>query len=144
MQFLTLEPLVPGQLGDDTELDTSVHPPIIVNSNLHIHIDTTFDSSLITIFPVYCVTRELKADIERAGLTGCAFDRAKITKSDMFHDFYPEGKELPDLEWIKIEGVAGKDDFGMSADHFLVVSQKAYSVLQEHPLAECKVKQFKG
>lgn len=143
MQFFTLKPEVPGQIGHDTELDTSVHPPRIVDDKLHLAFDGFLGSSLIKVSPAFCVSQELKADIERAGLTGCSFDVVKITKSQLFHDIYPDGKDLPEFVWLKLEGVAGKDDFGRSESYRIVVSERALNLIKTHPLEECDIEPYR-
>jgi hypothetical protein len=41
----------------------------------------------------------------------------------------PEQK-LPSLVWLKVDGKAGHDDFGIAEDHWLVVSERVLDVLR--------------
>jgi hypothetical protein len=40
------------------------------------------------------------------------------------------GRELPEYKWFRITGRPGKDDFGMSPDHSLVISERVLNAIQ--------------
>lgn len=127
--FKIIEPEVSGGLGEDTKLDNSVHPPKVFN--LHYQFDGWMGDDIVESFPCYIVTDDLKKSIENVKLTGIAFDFVKITKSDSFNELYPN-QVLPVFHWMKILGKASYDDFGMSEDHLLVVSEKAFNILKNY------------
>ena len=131
--FYELEPEVAGGFGDEAELDNSVHPPKV--NNLHIVLDGWLGDSLLECFPVYLVTQELKSEIESESLTGCNFESAKITTSDQFRELYPD-RDIPEFIWLKVKGVAGRDDFGISSENSLVISKKVMN-LSELKIENC-------
>jgi hypothetical protein len=62
-------------------------------------------------------------------LTGIVAAEVEVSKSEQF--VVPQGlPELPRFVWLKVGGVAGKDDFGTGVDHRLVVSAAALRLLQ--------------
>lgn len=142
MKFFSLDPECPGSLADDVDLETSVHPPLVESETLHIEFNTWMESALIEVFPCYCVTRELREAIGAMELSGCWFAPAKITKSESFNQFYPAGRHIPEFTWLKVEGKTGVDDFGISKDHLLIVSERALSLIREHGLYQCGVEPY--
>src|SRR5262245_2669088 len=107
-----LSPEVAGHLGDDTVIDSSVHPPIV--DALHYEFDGWPEDDLIESFPCYIVTDRMRAMIEAAQATGCRFGQVKISTSEQFEEFreFHMQKSLPRFWWLIVEGVARRDDFG--------------------------------
>ncbi len=77
----------------------------------------------------------LKAMQPRA--TGLYVDEVTVTTTFDFRRNYPD-KELPNLKWFKITGKAGIDDFGLSKDHQLVVSDRVFKELRPK-ISNCKI-----
>jgi hypothetical protein len=134
--FYSLEPEVAGELGDRTIMDSSVHPPIV--TKLHHLFTGWLDDELLECFPCYIVTEGLMEDIKKLEPSGCIFDDLIIEKSEQFNDMYPN-KMLPAFKWLKVSGDPGKDDFGISADNLLVVSERVMNILKSHSFNECDV-----
>lgn len=126
-EFFYIEPEVAGGLGDDTVMDTDVHPPVV--SRLNYQFDGWLGDVLLETFPVFIITAEAGKKLVEAGLTGLDFGPVEITKSETFEDMYPDRK-LPDFAWLKPRGVAGQDDFGAAPDGRLVTSKRATDALQ--------------
>ncbi|RZM77785.1 hypothetical protein [Leptolyngbya iicbica] len=143
MKYFSLDPECPGSLADDVDLDTSVHPPLVESETLHIEFNTWMESALIEVFPCYCVTRELREAIEAMKFSGCSFAPAKVTKSETFNQFYPAGRHISEFTWLKVKGKTGVDDFGISKDHLLIVSERALSLIKEHGLYQCGVEPYR-
>lgn len=122
-----IEPEVAGSFGDETKLDISVHPPVVLT------LDHCFDGWLgdckLEIFPCYVITSYARDSIEKLNLSSVYFDSVITSKSDIFKELYPN-TELPKLFWAQISGVAGVDDFGISNDLRLVISDNALDVLK--------------
>ena len=112
-------------------------PPVIYR--LHGEFNVYPDDELVEVSGQYLGTaplgEALKAMQPRA--TGLYVDDATVTTTFDFRRNYP-GKELPNLKWFKITGKAGIDDFGMSKDHQLVVSDRIFRELQPK-IANCKI-----
>lgn len=135
MEYFTLEPECPGGLGADSIVDRSVHPPLV--SALDYEFDTWPESDLIEAFPCYCITTKLKDKMH--GLTGFSIEVMTVSSSEILHELHPD-REPPDFHWLKVTGVAGEDDFGISTDHLLVVSKRALDVLGTCSLEHCETK----
>jgi hypothetical protein len=136
MKYYVLDPEVAGELGNNTVMDVSVHPPLV--SKLHYELDAWLGDDLIQSFPCYLATEHLKKHIENASLAGVAFARVEFALSDNFKELHPS-KAVPDFVWLKIFGQAGKDDFGLEADGRLVVSERALNVIKNLSLKHCKI-----
>lgn len=129
--FRYIEPEVPGGFGDKTQLDTSVHPPIV--QSLDCCFDGWLGDCILEVFPCFIITEEAKDSIENLKLTGISFDSLTVTTSEVFNDLHPD-KDLPHAYWAKINGIFGVDDFGLADDFRLVISELAFKVLVDHKL----------
>ncbi len=137
--YYYIEPEVSGGLGENSVVDTSVHPPVV--SKLHYQFDGWLGDDLLETFPCYIITEQLKDEIDSTGLSGCQFYGVEVTKSDQFDELYP-GKELPGFYWLKINGKAGKEDFGIADDHRLVVSEKTMLILKKNNIDQADIEEF--
>ncbi|MBA4017919.1 MAG: hypothetical protein C0483_12145 [Pirellula sp.] len=136
MVWSVLEPEVAGGWGERTVADTSIHPPRV--TVLHYKFDGWLGDELLESFPCYIVTSQLGRALTAAGLNGFRLAVVEVTASEQFAEMYPD-VHLPAFEWLQVVGVAGVDDFGVSADHQLVVSERARDVLQAGQLRHCEV-----
>jgi hypothetical protein len=71
-----LEPLAGGELGPDTVLDRSTHPPGLNRAQFVLDTPTTAD--LMESYPAYLVSEPLAAQLDAAGLKGFHFDDAEV------------------------------------------------------------------
>jgi hypothetical protein len=133
LPYHLVEPEVAGGMGERTVLDPSVHPPRV--SRLQYELEGWLGGEILTTFPVYIVTRRVQEALQALGATGVEFDRVEVTRSATFDEMYP-GRSLPEFLWMKVHGRAGVDDFGMSADHRLVASQRAVDTLKRFPFGD--------
>jgi hypothetical protein len=136
MKTFVLEPEVAGGLGPLTDLDTTLHPPIIFK--LHYVFDDWLGDSLVASFPCFICTSDLASAVKDAGLIGVEFDIVLCSKSELFDDLNGD-LDLPEFEWMKICGQRAIDDFALSPQGHLVVSEKALGVLQRGSLKNCKI-----
>jgi hypothetical protein len=112
MRSFIVEPAVPGD-NSSSPGDWSVHPPII--QKLNFEFDFLLNDVLFEAFPNWIVTIPAKEAIQSAGLSGASFDKVKISKSPDFKELEPSQK-LPKFAWLKVNGDAGRDDFGVTRD----------------------------
>jgi len=141
MRYFKIEPEVAGGLGQNTKMDRSVHPPIV--SKLHYELDGWPDDVILESFPSFIVTEETKQVLLQAGVTGAQFDEVEITTSGQFRDLYPD-RLLPNFVWLKIEGMAGQDDFGTTSNGMLTVSERALGLLNRLGISNALVTPFEN
>ncbi len=134
--FYELAPEVAGHLGPGTVLDKTRHPPIV--QVLHYEFDGWEGDELIEAFPCFIVTETMRRRIESAEANGCQFGRVKVSRSEEFEELH-KGRQLPPFVWLIVNGVAGQDDFGTSADGSLVVSERILQVMKAGRLDHCDV-----
>lgn len=127
MTRFTVSPEVAGELGADTEMDSSVHPPKV--KRLHFELHGWLGDDLLETFPVFLVTTRLGEALRGSDLTGWRLAKAKVTTSDEYDELYPDRKP-PELLWLQIDGDRSKD-FAISADHRLEVSPRALELLRK-------------
>jgi hypothetical protein len=139
MPYYALEPEVAGHLGDHTVVDRSVHPPLV--HRLHYEFDGWLGDDLLESFPCFIVTKGLSEQLAKSELSGFRFDQVDVSKSDLFEEIH-RVREMPEFAWLKIVGRAGADDFGLSPDHRLVVSQRALDVLKVVKLDNCDTEEY--
>ncbi|MER9137525.1 hypothetical protein NKI20_14715 [Mesorhizobium sp. M0830] len=125
--YFKIRPDVAGGLGRNTVLDPSVHPPIV--TKLHYVVEGWTGDVLVTTFPCYLVTEEAQRALQQIGFSGATFAGAEVTTSEEFHEYQP-GQELPPFVWLKVNGKAGRDDFGIAADYRLVISKRILDLLE--------------
>jgi hypothetical protein len=125
--FFSLEPEVAGGLGPHTVMDRRVHPPVV--SKLHYEFDGWPSDEIVESFPCFLVTESLMARLQAEELTGMETAEVEVSISEQFRDSH-SGTKLPPFAWLKVVGVAGRDDFGMGPDFRLVVSAAALRVIQ--------------
>ncbi|MCX9191955.1 hypothetical protein C3Y87_11110 [Carbonactinospora thermoautotrophica] len=141
MTYFLLEPEVAGELGPHTEMDTSVHPPRV--HRLHYEITDWLGDELLESFPCFLISRRLGERAAAEGLTGFELADVEVTLSPEAEELLGD-VQLPEFRWLKVTGVAGSADFGLTAKAQLVVSERALDVLREGSLENCDVEEFTG
>ena len=141
MRYYTLQPEVAGGMGSGTILDSSTHPPRV--SKLVYEFSGWLGDDLLETFPCYIVTARLKEALEKLYPSGCDFDEVQVTKSDLFMEIHGD-RELPEFAWLKVTGRAGVDDFGLSAEHNVVASERVLECMKRFSLAHCEVEQYRS
>jgi hypothetical protein len=87
---------------------------------------------------VYIATKRLAHKLCDAKVTGIHCDVVEVTTSELFRELHPR-KKLPKFVWLKVDGQPGKDDFGLAERRRLVVSKRAFQLLN---LKHCDVAAF--
>lgn len=103
MDYYSIEPEVAGGLGDNTLIDTSIHPPEIIK--LHYQFDGWLGDVLLATFPVFIVTESAALEIQAAKLTGVNFDHVEVTTSEQFSEICPD-QSVSKFLWLKVDGEA--------------------------------------
>ena len=127
MRFFYIEPEVAGGLGANTILDPSTHPPRI--DHLHYEFYGWLGDALLESFPCVIATQEASDALIAASITGVESEQMEVSSTDEFQQLYPQ-RRLPAFRWLKVNGVAGEDDFGVTADLRIVVSEKVINILE--------------
>lgn len=138
MDFYAIEPEVAGELGEDTVMDTSVHPPRV--SAVEYVITDWLGDDIIESFPCYLVTPRLATDLEASSLTGFRLAAAQVTLSEEAAEFGVS--EVPAFRWLVVSGRPGKDDFGVRANGQAVISEGALQALQARSLDNCDIEPY--
>ena len=97
-----VSPEVAGELGNDVELDSSVHPPKVYR--FHQRFEGWLGDELLEAFPCFLVSSDLAKAIEEEGLVGFSLGDVEVSASPEFHALYP-GRDLPEFRWLKITGI---------------------------------------
>jgi hypothetical protein len=116
--------------------------PVVVHK-LHYEFEGWLGDSLIESTPCYIVSEGMAQKLREAGLSGFALDDVEVTKSETFGEMCG-GRELPKFRWLKVGGVPGQDDFGVTPNLVLVVSRRALEVLKAEGIAHALVGPFAG
>ena len=139
MRYFYVRPEVAGGWGPNTVADRRVHPPIV--SHLHYEFFGWTGDVLLKSFACYIVTKEAATKLLEHRVTGVHFGHVEVTTSGEFEDRYP-GKRLPRFVWLQVVGCAGKDDFGMAVNHWLVMSERALTILKQLQLTDALISPF--
>ena len=137
--YYYVEPEVAGQLGEETEMDRSVHPPKVTHLQYEFH--GWLGDDLLTTVSNYIVSEELMESITSSELTGCEVCNVEVAKSDEFKQLQSD-TDLPDFYWLRIIGKAGEDDFGIADNNRLVVSEDALLLLEDVTIDQAKITEY--
>ena len=137
--YFYVEPEVAGGLGNATEIDTSVHPPIV--KKLNFNLEGWLGDELLETFPCFIVTKRVERAIRDASLEGVEFRPLLVTFSEGFAESHPAVK-APDFSWMHVIGKAGLDDFGIAEDLRLVISEAAKKILEAYGLKYADLEAF--
>lgn len=126
MDRFFIEPEVSGELGHETDMDTSVHPPII--TSLHFIFTGWLGDDIIECFPIYLVTENLGKSLKDNNIKGFELKSIKVEKSRTFTDLQPD-ISLPKFYWLDIDTSGSEGDFKIK-DNILTVSNKVLNILK--------------
>lgn len=131
-----LLPQVAGELGAETLLDSSTHPPTV--HRLDYVLDVPDADDLIQAFPVFLVSTDLGERMESARLTGFALDAASVRASANYRDVYGEAPHRQYL-WMKVERTSPGADLWLDSEYQLCVTDRAFNILEHAKLTGCLV-----
>lgn len=140
MNFFYTEPEVAGDLGSNTILDRSVLPPRV--NRLHYEFDIWLGDALLETFPCLIALETAANALKAAGMTGVEFDKVETSMSPMFEGFHPNFK-LPPFVWLRVTGIAGRDDFGVAPDRRFVISERALDLIRPFGLKHAEMAPFR-
>jgi hypothetical protein len=125
--YFTLLPVF-GQLGPKTQMDSTVHPPIV--HELHCLLDMTPRSDIWRIFPCVIVDSGLAKRLQDSRCSGFELRSAFFEPGDSFRNFRGNEASLPELYWCHVTGVAFKDDLALVDGSKLIVSEKVKTLIE--------------
>lgn len=134
MHYFVLSPIIPGTIADGTEFDRSDFRT--KTEKLHFEFDNVPDDDFICGGgDVFLAAPSLAEAFARAGLTGFSIAEATLSVGGNF--MAVEGhSSVPSYQWLKIEGVPGRDDFGIFDGFTIVVSKRVVDVLGQFTFSE--------
>lgn len=142
MKYFYVNPPAAGDPdGDNTVGNFAVRPPVITKLNF-ILLYWPGDV-LIVGYTCYLTTVSAMEHVKAEKLTGASFDQVEITTSEDIEDLCPDVK-LPELVWMKIGGKPGRDDFGISKNMTLVMSERALKLFQRLGIPHAEIEDFDG
>lgn len=139
MKYFLLKPEVAGGFGENIVIDHSVKPFRV--DKLHYEFEGWLGDDLLTSFPCIIATIDLVKQLNANNFNGYSIDDVEISTSYEFRQLYPD-RILPEFRWIKVHGIPGKDDFGLSSRRRLVVSGKVLDVLKTFKIKQCDIEEY--
>lgn len=133
MTSYALEPEVAGSLGPSTRFGAGVGEIVALGYAF----DDWLGDDLVTSTPAVLATARVRDAIREAGLTGVQFAPVTVTRSELFDKL--GGGDLPEWVWLRPVGRADVDDFWSADRRDLVVSERAFDLLQRFSLVHCEV-----
>jgi len=131
---------VPGQIGDQAEIDYGVVPNRVMV--FHVEMDGWMGDDLCAAGGNnYFVTQRLRDAIMEEGLTGCRWESMVVTRSVIFDELQPD-VVLPQFWWLQVGRGTGQDfDIapGPEGVPTLVVSAHALDCLRRFSMRQCQV-----
>lgn len=140
MNYFLLEPEVAGEIGENTVMDTSIHPPRV--ERLHYEIGFGWHGDeLLETFPCYIVSNRIAANLIQSDLRAFELRDVELTLTEEAQEGRL-GVEVPKFRWLAVTGIAGRDDLGVTNEAQLVVSERALDVMRSGPIDNCLVEPF--
>jgi hypothetical protein len=139
MDYFYFEPEVAGELGENTVIDTRYHPPVV--TKLHYKFSGWLGDAILESFPCFITTTEVINIISEIGLTGVDVAPVETSVSQGFNEAVGL-RSLPPFFWLKIDGVAGGDDFGIAKDLRLVLSERALNAIRAFGINNALVESY--
>jgi hypothetical protein len=143
MKYYIIKPEVAGNWGDNIIVDVSVHPPIV--KKLHYEFDSWLGDCIVESFPCYIITKDVQKQLIVSRMTGISFDDVEVSTSELFQEICPNC-ELPKFIWLKVHGIAGKDDFGITKIGdlwgMLVISENALDLLKKNTFLYAEITEY--
>ncbi len=139
MRYYVLGPEVPGGLGERSVLINRPGTYPLVE-RLHFEFGPgTLGNDLMETYPVFMVTRALADALRATTLTGFALSTdLEVSVDENVEELEPDWP-VPVIEWLRVSGLAGSDDFGLDETARLVVSEDALSALRRFKIDGCQV-----
>lgn len=129
MHEYKLSPEVAGGLGPQSELDTSVHPPVV--KRLHYEFAGWMGDDIVETFPAFIVTEALADAICASQLSGVILGDVIVTKDPQFEEFFPEvASSLPHWRWLQPVGTPHESDVWQDDNGQLVLSERALTLFR--------------
>lgn len=125
MKYFYIEPEVAGEIGGNTILDPSVHPPHV--DRLHYEFNIWPADGLVETFPCLCARKDVADALKSAAVTGIEYRKMEVSTTDDVADDNPD-RVLPPFIWLHVVGVAGNDDFGIGPDLRFVISERSLDI----------------
>jgi hypothetical protein len=134
-----LDPQVAGELGDETVMDGSTHPPTV--TRVDYVLDQPDADEFIQSFPVFLVSLDLGARLQQAGMTGFDLADALVRPSveylaafgDVPHRLY---------SWLRVHGTPEVDDCWLDQSLQICVSDRMMSIIETTTLSDCLVEEL--
>jgi hypothetical protein len=131
-----IDPDVLVGLGDETVFGINNEEVL----SLHMNIEDWLGDDLLTCHPVFIVTEQLKTKLEKTNLSGFSFADMKQSFDEYFNDNFQLKTPVPNFYWLKINGQEDKDDFFISKDKNLMISETCLKFLKENAkLSNCNI-----
>ncbi|GEM_PF-1049177 len=130
MEFTQVNPEVIVGLGNRTVFTDKSNTQV---ENLHIQLEDWLGDDLMEIHPCFVVTKPLADALRYSDFTGFEIANLQLTKDRYFSENYSLKKPLPPFHWLKINGEAYTDDFGIDPEtKKLTLSEKLCGWLKQN------------
>ncbi|MGQ0846271.1 MAG: hypothetical protein ACT4QF_19280 [Sporichthyaceae bacterium] len=138
MRIYILRPEVAGRLGENTVMDTSIHPPLV--RKLHYVFAGWSGSDVVESFPVHLVSDKLARALLETQLSGFELAAVEVSKDEQFERFFPdEASTLPEWHWLRLTSADQSKDVWRDDDAQLCLGERARRVFEAFNLNDCEI-----
>jgi hypothetical protein len=135
MKYFQIRPDVPGYFTNSRYVLDHLEEV----STIHYILECWPDDDIISSIRIYLVKEKLARAIGLSKLTGFELKECVVSKGEQFHIASPGFGDLPEFLWLYINGVPGVDDFGITKNLKLVVSERALNLLNSFVIENAKI-----
>ena len=138
--YYILEPEVAGGFGEETVfVDRTARPPVL--ERFHYRIEDWLGDELLMTVGCFVISDRLATLLQDESFSGIEFAVAQVTATDQFRELSPD-VTIPCFKWLRVVGKRGADDFGLSQQGRLVLSERALFFFQKNGgIAHAEVKE---
>lgn len=140
MRYFNVRPEAAGELGENSVIDPSVHPPRV--DKLHYEFDVWPEDGLLETYPCLIVPTAVAQALRTANITGVEYRAMEISATEELRALFPD-RALPTFVWLHVTGDGGGDDFGFGPDLGFVISERALEIIRPFGLRYAKINPYR-
>ncbi len=135
--YFQIVPASCGVLGENTVFDQSVTPFCL--ERLHVLFQLNTSEPLLRVAGALLICERAVSSLAKVSATGYQIEEIEVEVDEQIAMVGAwKGGDIDCYKWLKVEGIAMKDDFG-KLKHRLIVSERVANILQQEGLENARI-----
>jgi hypothetical protein len=129
--YYKISPIVPGDMANDADVDTSLVPPVVRNASVIFKSSSLCD--LMEIYPFYIVSDRLRDMIAKQSFSGVSWSKLTVKKDGLVVNGYSN---------MIITGGYDSDDFALGSNNLMIVNNRVLKEIKKFDIGECEISEY--